>query len=182
MKIYTKTGDDGKTSLIGGSRVPKNHLQIEAYGTIDELNSYLGLLRDELNDDFKKEVSFIIEVQRELFTIGSHLANDGQKSKIKLPDLNSELLTELEQSIDKMEESLEPMKFFVLPGGHKSVSVAHIVRTVCRRAERRIVEIPAINKKDEMIQFVNRLSDWAFVLSRYLTKHYNVEEKPWIWK
>jgi len=182
LKIYTKTGDDGKTSLIGGSRVPKNNLQIEAYGTIDELNAHIGMLRDELNSDFPNQIPFIIELQRELFTIGSHLANDGTKSKIKLPNLNAELIVELEQKMDEMETELEPMQFFVLPGGHKSISAAHIVRTVCRRAERRIVEIPTIDKKEEMIKFVNRLSDWAFVLSRFLTAKLNVTEKPWIWK
>ena len=139
MKVYTKKGDKGLTGLIGGTRVPKSSLRIDSYGTVDELNSYMGLLRDNaVSDKFKEE---IIVIQDRLFTLGSWLASDPEKSKMTLPEIKEEDIVVLEKSIDKMDEELPPMKFFVLPGGHQTVSFCHIARCVCRRAERLVVEL-----------------------------------------
>ena len=178
MKVYTKKGDKGETGLIGGTRVSKSSIRIEAYGTVDELNSYVGLLRDNAFDEKGKDQ--LIEIQDRLFTLGSWLANDEEKSKMKLPELLESDITYLEDAIDEMELSLEPMKFFVLPGGHQTVSFAHIARCVCRRAERLVVgasnEIP-IN--DNVISYLNRLSDYFFVYSRYLAFKLKAEEIAW---
>lgn len=178
MKVYTKKGDQGQTGLIGGTRVLKSNLQIDAYGTVDELNSYMGLLRDTTIDQaFNDEIIFI---QDRLFTMGSWLATDPKKSKMELPELLDSDIELLEKSIDKMEESLEPMKFFVLPGGHQTVSYCHIARCVCRRAERLVVELNESYPQNPLIlAFLNRLSDYLFVYSRYLTHHLGVEEIPW---
>lgn len=178
MKIYTKKGDQGKTGLIGGTRVPKHSLRIEAYGTVDELNSFLGILRDRaLNSHWVEEFIFI---QDRLFTLGSLLAADPEKSKMDLPPLKQEDITRLEKSIDQMETELEPMKFFVLPGGHETVSFAHIARCVCRRAERRVTELNEQSPVDSVIlAFLNRLSDYLFVYSRYATHHLKATEIPW---
>ena len=178
MKVYTKKGDKGKTGLIGGTRVLKSSLRIDSYGTVDELNSYIGLLRDNvLSEDFKKELIFI---QDRLFTLGSWLASDPEKSKMVLPELKNEDIETLEKSIDKMEEELEPMKFFVLPGGHQTVSFCHIARCVCRRAERLVVALDAeVTQNPVIIAFLNRLSDYLFVYSRYLTHKLGAEEIPW---
>jgi len=139
MKIYTKKGDTGKTGLIGGTRILKNSLRIEAYGTIDELNAFIGLIRDqEIGEGYKTQ---LIEIQDRLFTIGSALAADPEKSNMKLPDLHASDVEKLEHWMDYMDETLEPMKFFVLPGGHTTVSFCHIARCVCRRAERIIVDL-----------------------------------------
>jgi cob(I)alamin adenosyltransferase len=176
MKVYTKTGDTGKTSLLGGSRVLKSDLQIEAYGTVDELNSNIGLVRDLVLDMEVKEV--LIKIQNKLFTIGAHLANDQKKAKIKLPSLTIEAIELLEQSIDKMEENLEPLTKFILPGGHPTVSHTHISRSVCRRAERCIIRFndTSENVNPLVIQYLNRLSDYLFVLGRKLTADLNGEE------
>lgn len=178
MKIYTRKGDEGSTGLIGGTRVPKSHIRIEAYGTIDELNSFIGLVRDY---DVPSTVrAQLIQVQEELFTIGSHLANDEGKSKMKLPEVHEGQVERLENAMDTMNEELPDMRFFVLPGGHQAISTCHIARCVCRRAERLCVAMnESVSVNPIILKYLNRLSDYLFVLSRYLTKHYNAEEVPW---
>ena len=179
MKVYTKTGDKGKTSLFGGSRVSKGHIRIHAYGTVDELNSYIGLLGD-LSPDESRNLE-LIRIQGRLFTLGALLATENEASKKRLPSITLEDIDFLEASIDKMEESLDPIKTFVLPGGHSTVSYCHISRCVCRRAERICVELSEINKVEKVvIQYLNRLSDYLFVFSRHLTKILNVKETPWV--
>ena len=181
MKIYTKTGDKGETSLLGGARVPKYHLRIEAYGTVDELNSYLGLIRDQEME--KKTKELLIQIQDNLFVIGSHLAKEPGKDKVKIPSISEEMIIELEEKIDEMNESLPPMKFFVLPGGHPTVSYCHIARCVCRRAERVCVHLAENSEVDAIItKYLNRLSDYLFVLSRKFTQDLNAEEIPWVSK
>lgn len=178
FKIYTKTGDKGQTSLIGGTRVPKHHIRIETYGTVDELNSYIGLIRDQEIDAHSKEV--LIEIQDRLFTIGSSLASDPDKSKMKIPDLKEEDVALLEQEMDKMDETLPEMRSFVLPGGHTTVSFCHIARCVCRRAERLAIHLSEENfVADLVIKYLNRLSDYLFVLSRKLTQDLQASEIPW---
>lgn len=179
MKIYTKTGDKGQTSLLGGTRVSKHHIRIEAYGTVDELNSHIGFLRDQkINDE---HVKVLLEIQDRLFTIGSILACDPEKRNIKIPQLIESDITYLENEIDKMDEVLPSMKYFVLPGGHQAVSVSHICRCVCRRAERAIIHLSESGPVDEIvIKYMNRLSDYLFTLSRKLAHEFNVSETPWI--
>jgi len=180
MKIYTKTGDKGTTSLIGGTKVSKAHLRIEAYGTVDELNSYIGLCKDLLTD--KNSNTVLQEVQDRLFTIGSALACDPEKeTKMKIPDLKEEDITLLEREIDKMNETLPPMKSFILPGGHPTVSHIHISRCICRRAERCCVRLEAEQNEVEpiIIKYLNRLSDYLFVLARYAGHLLTVAELPW---
>ncbi len=178
MKVYTKKGDKGTTQLIGGTRVPKNSLRIEAYGTIDELNSFIGLIRDQAISSVYVEQ--LLEIQDRLFTLGSLLAQDPKKQKMKLPELMEEDILNLEQWIDAMEEELEPMKSFVLPGGHTTVSYTHIARCVCRRGERVITELSEIDEVSAVIlAYVNRLSDYLFVLSRKLTHDLGAKEQPW---
>ena len=179
MKVYTRKGDKGTTGLIGGTRVPKYALRIESYGTVDELNSYLGLLRDKvLSENYKEELIFI---QDRLFTLGSLLAEDSEKSTMKLPQLNQEDIDKLEISIDKMDEFLPPMKNFILPGGHETVSFCHIARCVCRRAERLVTELAKEVKLDELIvAYLNRLSDYLFVYSRLLSQELKANEIPWV--
>ena len=178
MKIYTKKGDGGNTSLIGGTRVPKDHIRIEAYGTIDELNSYIGLLRDQNISEKTKEV--LLETQDRLFTIGSLLAADPEKSKMVLPPLQESDIHFLEEEIDRMDEVLPPMKSFVLPGGHSTVSYCHIARCVCRRAERNTIHLQRENPIDILIiPYLNRLSDYLFVLSRMLAHELGAVESPW---
>src|SRR6185295_3145817 len=164
-KIYTKTGDKGTTSLIGGTKVPKSHLRIEAYGTVDELNSYIGLCKDLLTDK-----NILQEIQDRLFTIGSSLACDPEKeTKMKIPDLEEDDITLLEKEIDRMNESIPPMKNFILPGGHPTVSHLHIARCICRRAERCCVRLEMEKEEVEsiIIKYLNRLSDHLFMLARY---------------
>ncbi len=178
MKIYTKKGDEGNTGLIGGTRVPKNAIRIDAYGTIDELNSFLGVVRDhDINEKYKAQ---IIEIQDRLFTIGSSLASDPEKSNMKIPDLNERDIEVLENWMDEMDEVLPEMRFFVLPGGHTAVSFCHVARCVCRRAERIIVEL---NEKEFVAPFVmayvNRLSDYIFVLGRKITQDLGAPEQAW---
>jgi cob(I)alamin adenosyltransferase len=178
MKVYTKKGDKGTTQLIGGTRVPKNTLRIEAYGTVDELNAFIGLIRDQEID--KEYIEQLLEIQDRLFTLGSLLAVDPEKQKMKLPQLQEEDITYLEEKIDKMDTELEPMKSFVLPGGHTTVSYTHIARCVCRRSERIITELDMEGEVSPIIlAYVNRLSDYLFVLGRKLTKDLNADEQPW---
>lgn len=178
MKIYTKTGDNGQTSLVGGTRVSKTELRIEAYGTIDELNSYVGLLRDqEVNNDRK---DILKEIQDRLFTIGSILASEPEQTKKRIPDLHESDIDLLEMEMDKMDENLEPMRFFILPGGHPSVSFGHLARTVCRRAERIVLRLAQESEVNErVIKYLNRLSDYLFVLCRMMIKDLNIEEISW---
>ena len=180
IKIYTKTGDLGKTSLIGGTRVPKSHLRIESYGTVDELNSFIGFLDDQIQDERSKKI--LKEVQDRLFTIGSSLACDPEKEpKMKLPDLKEDDILLLESEIDEMNKVLKPMKSFILPGGSMAVSTAHIARCVCRRAERNCVNM----MEHEMfidplvVKYLNRLSDHLFVLARYIAHLTGVSETVW---
>ncbi|MCB0488551.1 MAG: cob(I)yrinic acid a,c-diamide adenosyltransferase [Cyclobacteriaceae bacterium] len=178
MKIYTKTGDAGSTGLFGGSRVSKGDLRIETYGTIDELNSHIGLLRDQEVNNHRRE--FIINIQDRLFTIGSILATEPGNIKVKIPSLSQKDVTLLEKEIDLMDSQLEPMKFFVLPGGHTSVSCGHIARTVCRRAERLVIRLHELEKVEELVlQYLNRLSDYLFVLCRMMSKELGVTDVPW---
>jgi cob(I)alamin adenosyltransferase len=177
MKIYTKKGDKGETSLIGGDRVKKHHIRIEAYGTIDELNSYLGILRSFTKDVINMPV--LPEVQDRLFTIGSLLAS-APGSKMIVPDLHAEDITLLEKSIDKMNEDLPELRSFVLPAGSLEIAHCHVARCICRRAERLIVHLSENEEiEPQVIQYVNRLSDYLFVLGRYTAKSQNVEEVSW---
>jgi cob(I)alamin adenosyltransferase len=178
MKIYTKKGDKGETGLLGGTRVAKSHIRIESYGTVDELNSWLGLIRDQEMDIHTKQI--LIHIQDRLFTIGSHLASDPSKKGIKVPDIKEEGITLLEEEIDKMNEALPEMKNFVLPGGHTTISYCHIARCVCRRAERNVVHLSSKEKvEDIVIKYLNRLSDYLFVLARKFSHDLNAEEIPW---
>jgi cob(I)alamin adenosyltransferase len=179
MKIYTKTGDKGTTSLIGGTRVAKSHLRIESYGTIDELNSYIGLVRDQ--DVNKGRADMLKEIQDRLFTIGSTLATDPDKdTKMKTPDLREEDVTLLEQEIDAMTAGVPPLRAFVLPGGHQSVSFCHLARCVCRRAERLAIRLQEESPVDDLvIKYLNRLSDYLFALCRKMTYELQAEEIAW---
>lgn len=178
MKIYTKTGDKGTTALFGGKRVSKSDLRIETYGTVDELNSFLGLVRDqEINLKRKDE---LVEIQDRLFTVGSILATEPGNTKVKTPHLSEEDITYLEAKIDSMENELPPMRSFVLPGGHTSVSHCHVARTVCRRAERICISLDSQEPVDPLIiKYLNRLSDYLFVLSRKMAQELKAEETPW---
>ncbi|MBC8464647.1 MAG: cob(I)yrinic acid a,c-diamide adenosyltransferase [Bacteroidetes bacterium] len=178
MKIYTKKGDSGTTQLIGGSRVSKNHQRIEAYGTIDELNSYIGLIRDQAIDAESQQT--LIEIQDRLFTIGALLATDPGNSKMKLPEVQEDDVIKLEREIDEMNENLPEMRSFILPGGHSTVSFCHIARCVCRRAERLTTPLSKDTLQLALIlKYLNRLSDYLFVLSRYLSKELGANEIPW---
>ena len=186
MKIYTKTGDKGATGLVGGKRIPKHDLRIDSYGTIDELNSYLGLIRDqEISTDHK---TTLLDIQNQLFVIGSLLATDpellneeSKRKRLGITFLNPEAITYLETEIDVMNNELPPMTHFILPGGHQTVSFCHIARCICRRAERSIsklhIEHPT---QPEILIYLNRLSDFIFVLARKLSKELNAEEIKWI--
>lgn len=178
MKIYTKTGDEGTTSLFGGKRVSKSELRIDTYGTVDELNSWLGVLRDqEVN---QKRKAILIEIQDRLFTIGSILATEPENTKVKIPSLEERDITFLEREMDAMDTLLEPMRSFVLPGGHASISWGHVARTVCRRAERLVIALHHLEKVDPLvIKYLNRLSDYLFVLCRMMTQELGVVETPW---
>lgn len=178
MKIYTKTGDQGTTSLLGGKRVSKADLRIDTYGTVDELNSYVGLVRDQEINQKRKDI--LVEIQDRLFTIGSILATEPGNTKVKIPYIHEEDVTLLEQEMGKMDTELPPMKFFVLPGGHPSISFGHVARTVCRRAERLTIALNAQEVIDPLvIKYLNRLSDYLFVLCRTMTHELKVEETPW---
>ena len=188
MKIYTKTGDTGNTSLFGGTRVPKFHLRIEAYGTIDELNSYIGLIRDQEIDKYISEV--LLTIQNELFTIGAMLATPPSKEKLKngkdrlsIYKISQEQILCLEQEIDRIQKILPVMTNFILPGGHQTVSFCHITRCVCRRAERLTVQLHQQEPLNEtVLAYLNRLSDYLFVLARKLTIDNQAMEIPWIAK
>jgi cob(I)alamin adenosyltransferase len=178
-KIYTKTGDKGKTSLIGGTRVPKHHYRLEAYGTVDELNAHIGMIRFWSTDEHTN--SILTAIQEKLFMIGAYLATDDTISDLrdKLDGREQEIAS-LEEEMDKMESSLPPLKNFILPGGHPAAAQCHIVRTVCRRAERRINQMAAETEVAPwIIRYINRLSDYFFVLSRFLSKYFNNDEIPW---
>ena len=180
MKIYTKTGDKGTTALFTGKRVPKHHIRIESYGTLDELNSWLGLLRDQnINVHYQKVLT---QIQDKLFTLGAILATEPTKdNRLKIPRISEEDSTLLENEIDAMNGALPPMTHFILPGGHATVSYCHVARTVCRRAERMIAllheEAPLPN---EVLAYINRLSDYLFVLARKLLKDLKAKEVKWI--
>lgn len=186
MKIYTKTGDKGTTALFGGTRVPKHHIRIDSYGTVDELNSYLGLIRDQEIDNHYKNL--LMHIQDRLFTVGAILATDPEKTILKngkerlnIPKISDENIELLEKEMDAMNEALPPMTHFVLPGGHQTVSFCHIARCVCRRAERlasELNDIEAINPNTLM--YLNRLSDYIFVLARKLSHDLQAVEIKWI--
>ena len=179
FKIYTKTGDKGMTSLYGGTKVSKDNIRIEAYGTVDELNSFLGYLHSKLLN--KKEFEIIEEIQKRLFTIGATLAVDPDKNK-QVPDLSEDDVILLEKNIDRLELSLDPLKTFILPSGDEAVGLCHICRTICRRAERRVVSLQLNSPKIDLlvIKYLNRLSDYLFVLARFVAKINQIDEIPWI--
>lgn len=180
FKIYTKTGDKGTTSLIGGVRVPKSHIRIESYGTVDELNSYLGMVNDMTQDVLIND--WIREIQDRLFTVGSVLATNPDKEvKMKLPDVHESDVIWLEQKIDEMNEELPEMRSFILPGGHVASSTCHVARCVCRRAERICVGMQESGDvvPELIIQYLNRLSDFLFVLARFIAHKNGAEDLPW---
>jgi cob(I)alamin adenosyltransferase len=180
IKIYTKTGDKGTTSLIGGTKVPKSHLRIEAYGTVDELNSYIGLCKDLITDEATNNV--LLEIQDRLFTIGSSLACDPVKEpRMRIPDLKEKDVVLLETEIDRMNGLIPPMKNFVLPGGHPTVSNLHIARCVCRRAERCCVRLEQEMAEIEpvILKYMNRLGDYLFILARYMAHSLKAVEVAW---
>ena len=179
MKIYTRTGDEGLTSLIGGRRVPKYHERIEAYGTVDELCCFIGLLRDQDIDQITR--AFLIKIQEHLFVVEALLAAETTPTTRKLPAISDKEVTAIEEAIDEMNKYLPPLNNFILPGGHVTVSYAHVARTICRRAERTILKLSDENKVDPICnRYLNRLSDYLFVLARKLSKDNNAEEIPWI--
>lgn len=178
MKIYTKTGDKGTTALFGGKRVSKADLRIDAYGTVDELNAYIGLLRDQ--DVNNNRTDKLIAIQNNLFVMGSILATVPGDTKVKIPSLQEADVEKLERSIDEMDRILPPMRSFVLPGGHPSVSTGHVARTVCRRAERLVVALDSAEPVAPLVlKYLNRLSDYLFVLCRMMAAELKAEEVPW---
>ena len=179
MKIYTKTGDKGLTSLIGGTRVPKHHLRIESYGTVDELNSYIGLIRDQ--DITERDKDILKHIQDRLFTIGASLAADPEKSKMVIPDLHDEDIELLEHEMDIIDAQLPTLKHFILPGGSNAISFCHIARCVCRRAERITVHLAEESPVDEKVNiYLNRLSDYLFTLARKIGDEQCIPENKWI--
>lgn len=186
MKVYTKTGDKGTTALFGGTRVPKHHIRIESYGTVDELNSYIGLIRDQDIDQHYKDL--LIKIQDRLFTVGAILATDPEKATLKngkerlnIPKISEIDINLLEQEMDVMDAQLPPMTHFVLPGGHQTVSFCHIARTVCRRAERLASALNDLEPfQPETLTYLNRLSDYLFVLARKLSQDLQADEVKWI--
>jgi cob(I)alamin adenosyltransferase len=179
MKIYTKTGDKGLTSLIGGTRVAKHHIRIESYGTVDELNSYIGLISDQEISAHDKNI--LKQIQDRLFTIGSSLAADPEKSKMIIPDLHLADIELLEKEMDKMNETLPELRHFILPGGSSTISYCHIARCVCRRAERITVHLAEESKVDEKVNiYLNRLSDYLFTLARKIGHENKIPENQWI--
>lgn len=186
MKIYTKTGDKGTTALFGGTRVPKHHIRIDSYGTVDELNSHLGLIRDQNIKQHYKNI--IIHIQDRLFTIGAILATDPEKAILKsgkerlnIPKISEENISLLENEMDTMNDALPQMTHFVLPGGHQTVSFCHIARCVCRRAERLASALNDLEPTDPLaLTYLNRLSDYLFVLARKLSHDLQADEIKWI--
>ncbi|MFM2386499.1 MAG: hypothetical protein RL660_1256 [Bacteroidota bacterium] len=180
FRIYTKTGDEGTTGLIGGTRVLKSHIRIEAYGTVDELNSVIGMIRDQITHE--QSSNMLKEVQDRLFTIGSILATDPDKDvKMQLPDLHEEDIVLLEKEIDRMDDELPALKSFILPGGHIASSTTHVARCVCRRVERICVHMQADGELVSaiVIKYLNRLSDYLFTLARYICLQHNVADIEW---
>ncbi|MGB1308323.1 MAG: cob(I)yrinic acid a,c-diamide adenosyltransferase [Oceanihabitans sp.] len=186
MKVYTKTGDKGTTALFGGTRVPKHHIRIESYGTVDELNAHIGLVRDQAIQDLYKNA--LAHIQDRLFAVGAILATDPEKAILKngkerlnIPKISAENIEYLEQQIDSMNESLPPMTHFILPGGHQTVSFCHIARCVCRRAERLTTALNEISPIEaNTLMYLNRLSDYLFVLARKLSYDLQADEVKWI--
>jgi len=177
MKIYTKAGDEGKTSLYGGKKISKADQRIDAYGTIDELNSFIGLLLEDVRG--QEEFQFLMTIQNQLFNIGSHLAA-GENHNFQLPEITEDMINAMEDAIDTMEKSLEPLKNFILPGGSRSIAHCHICRTVSRRAERRVVQLNHSEKVNPVIiKYLNRLSDYFFVLARYIGYKNGINEHLW---
>ena len=178
MKIYTKTGDQGTTALFGGKRVSKADLRIETYGTVDELNSWTGLVRDQAVNVERQES--LVMIQDRLFTIGSMLATEPGNTKVKIPSLTEDDILFLEKEIDAMDAALPPMRSFILPGGHQSVSFGHVARTVCRRAERLTIALQQHETVDPLvIKYLNRLSDYLFMLCRKMSQELQAPETPW---
>jgi len=179
MKIYTKTGDSGETSLYGGKRVSKAHIRIDAYGTVDELNSYIGLIRDKSENDYDKK--FLLNIQNTLFNLGSNLASNPEKEKSKMvPDVTEADILILENEIDIINEDVEPLQHFILPGGHSLISHTHIARCICRRSERICVALSDLEFVDaNIIMYLNRLSDYLFMLARKMAKYLLIEELKW---
>lgn len=186
MKIYTKTGDKGTTGLFGGTRVAKNNLRIESYGTVDELNAYIGLIKDqEISEEIKKS---LLKIQHDLFTLGAMLATPPEKQTLKngnerlnIPKIDAQSILFLENQIDNMETELPQMTHFILPGGHTTVSFCHVARCVCRRAERLSVALNEHeNLEGDILKYLNRLSDYLFVLARKLSKDLSIKEINWI--
>jgi cob(I)alamin adenosyltransferase len=179
MKIYTRTGDKGETGLLGGSRVPKDHIRLEAYGTVDELNSHVGMLRDLAGGH---QAILLAGIQSTLFSLGSRLAStdEAEADRFQVPGIGQAEVDALEQAMDAMDAELPPLRNFLLPGGHPAVSQAHICRTVCRRAERQAVALAGTAEvPDAIIRYLNRLSDLFFVLARWLSLRLGVPEVPW---
>jgi cob(I)alamin adenosyltransferase len=178
FRIYTKTGDKGETALFGGKRVAKSHLRVDAYGTVDELNAFIGLLRDAVEDVAVRRI--LETIQHRLFTVGAHLASDPGKN-LPTPDLLPADIALLEQDMDAMDAQLPPLRHFILPGGHTTVSTCHVCRTVCRRAERLTVALEQAGEPvdDAVLQYLNRLSDWFFMLGRKLAQDLHAEEIIW---
>ena len=181
MKIYTRKGDAGQTSLLGGEQVSKQEVQINAYGNVDELNAYLGYVRDQKYT--AKHHTFLLNIQETLFTLGSWLAV-GQKTTLALPNMDNNCVQKLETEIDRLEKTLPPLKNFLLPGGHPSVSTLHIARCVCRRAERSCVaylnDLTQVNETLALgLKYLNRLSDYLFVLARSVGQEHKIQEIPW---
>lgn len=178
MKIYTKTGDTGTTSLVAGTRISKASQKIDAYGTVDELNAWIGVLRDHPSNENRKDV--LKEIQDRLFTLGADLASEPEQTKKKIPDLFESDINYLESQMDLMDEAISPLRLFVLPGGHQGVSFAHVARTVCRRAERLVISLTDLEPVNPLIiKYLNRLSDYLFVLSRKITQEQGSEEVAW---
>ncbi len=177
MKIYTKTGDKGTTSLLGGRKVPKHAIRIETYGTLDELNAHIGMIMALMHETHPQ----LTQIQEEIFTLGAQFANDPEKElKMTIPQIEMSSIIALEKSIDQMEEDLPPMKNFILPGGNTLVAQIHISRCVCRRAERLATLLESEENIPEFaIQYLNRLSDFLFVLARFMAKKTGAEEIPW---
>jgi cob(I)alamin adenosyltransferase len=177
FKIYTKTGDQGETALFGGKRVPKSHLRVDSYGTVDELNSFIGLLHDSLEETTTRQL--LVEIQHRLFSIGAYLASDPDKT-VAPADINPEDIQLLETSMDQMDAHLPELKNFILPGGYPTVSLCHVCRTVCRRAERLVVALHTQDNLDtRVLQYLNRLSDYFFILARYIAHAAGAAEILW---
>ena len=178
MKIYTKTGDRGTTALYGGKRVSKGELRIEYNSTVDELNSWMGLLRDQAVNGARELI--LTNIQNKLFIMGATLAANPENPNVKVPTLAENDVLMLEDAIDEMETALTPMRYFILPGGNQSVSFCHITRTVCRRAERLAIRLNDREPVDPLvIKYLNRLSDYLFVLARKMGAELNITETPW---